>query len=215
MGKALDHAKVVARALGMTHKEFAQADIVDNFAEEHRQGVCSGLSLMYQAYHNGIFSTDFFAELTPDAFQKPSVINYISLAQNWQKRGEASTAGKREAMNRIMSMFGFKYIDHAEFDGYGRGYAAFTAFIGRSDHYSMVSIPGHAMAAVGKTFGVKFFDPNFGEVSCKTERTMGQFCERFFSGDSVKKFYLRDSHFNKNSWGERASLRVIRYKLHG
>lgn len=215
MGKALDHAKTVVRDLGLSHQEFAQGDIITHFPAEHQQGVCSGLSLMYQAYHNGIFNDGFFARLTPQAFHTPSVVNYISLAQNWQFKEGLSADAQHKAMIKIMAMFGFKFVDEAEFDEDEPDYTRFTDFIGGRGYHSMVHIPGHAMAAVGRTIGLKFFDPNIGEVSAKTNRTMAKFFERFFSGQDLRPFYLRNSRTNRNSVGQRATLRVERFRLHG
>ena len=79
----------------------------------------------------------------------------------------------------------------------------------------MVHIPGHAMAAAGKAFGMRFFDPNSGEASCNTNGTMARFMSGYLHTDAIRNFYLRNSNTNKKSVGARATLTVNRYKRRG
>jgi hypothetical protein len=116
---------------------------------------------------------------------------------------------KIESTTKLMSMTGFNYMEHKEFKKQPR-YAPFCKYIGSNKYYYMLSIPGHAMAAIGEsTFRIRFFDPNGGEVSCKTERTMHKFLRSYFAYDQkMKDFYCKQSVPDNN-----ANLLAVKYKF--
>jgi hypothetical protein len=223
MGIALENAKAVVASLEIEHRQFSQGDIVSVFPLEHQLGVCFGLSHLYQGFQNGR-GKEFF-QLTPDDFKGDVLVKYVSHAQNWQFRETVSAEAKRKNVILLMKMYGYAYVDEKDFEKQAPSYEAFTDFIGKSGYHSIIDIPMHCMAAVGRTFGLKFFDPNIGEVSAKTNASMCKFFEKFFSGAGLsdaaekKKFrdgYLRSSRFNPDirvQDGDRATLEVLRFKL--
>src|SRR3954463_15792982 len=146
MGNAFNVMKQVSKSLGMTHKEFCQGDIVTNFAPEHHQGVCFGLSSIYLGFQHGTMDKDFFKTLTADDFKRPGTVNFVSLAQNWQLNKEKSEAGQLAQEKLILEMFGYSFVDTETFYQTAPDYVGFTEFAGKRDRVCMVAIPGHQMA---------------------------------------------------------------------
>jgi len=72
------------------------------------------------------------------------------------------------------------------------GMEAFCAWLGASvnKRYFMLSIPGHAMAAIGSRSGrYSVFDPNCGIVSSLSPRTLATCLHRYFSHARIKPRY--------------------------
>lgn len=63
--------------------------------------------------------------------------------------------------------------------GLGHGHTNLGSFVGQKNRYSLISIPGHKMAAYSNGRFYRLYDPNAGEVTFDSASSLGKFLKDY------------------------------------
>lgn len=131
------------------------------------------------------------------AFRHQDIYAAISTSGTWQDgdvhRGDRSGADQFFGIAAMTQNSRLVDAGKARSFGLSRGgMDAFCAWLGASfdKRYFMLSVPRHAMAAIGSRSGrYSVFDPNCGIVSALSPRTLAGCLHRYFSDPTIKSLY--------------------------
>ena len=173
-----------------------------NTSLSNEDGVCNGLSITYlHSFHLGqpeVFFKNINFFKARDANKKPkqrdthddykTKINDAHLQQynalcRTHEDGETNT-------HKEMAFRGMSFKKKTFGGGLGHGHTNLGSFVGQKNRYSLISIPGHKMAAYSNGMVYRFYDPNAGEVAFNSASSLGKFLSDYLklycrSGEKV------------------------------
>jgi len=204
----------IARDTGCKYQPFAQTVLLNGVQAklgaplvEGARGVCHGLAVAWLETMEKS-GGDFVGQVAE--FERSPMFYRAYMAYRHQETfGSISTSGTWRGTDMASRDWSAKdrffggaaitqnsgLVDVGKSKSFGlsqRGMEAFCAWLSAAfgKRYFMVSVPNHAMAAVGSRTGVySFFDPNCGIVSSSSARDLATCLYRYFSNATIKTAY--------------------------
>ncbi|RNF29280.1 hypothetical protein NM04_18735 [Massilia aurea] len=206
----------IARDARCDYQPFAQMALLDRVQAgrgalaDGAGGVCYGLAVAWletMAKKDGDFldqvadlehSSTFYRAYTAHRHQE--VFGAISTSGKWFDGDPYAhdTAHRDQFFGRAALTQGY-LVDAGKSRSFGlslAGMKAFCAWISAAfdKRFFMVSVPGHAMAAIGSRAGKNsFFDPNCGVVSSSSSSALAACLYDYFSNATIKTRYRGDA----------------------
>lgn len=156
------------------------------------RGLCQGLSAKYLACTRA--GQDFTRTVDFQALQVPGQYERTELHEEIFNAAIAGNVGEndREELVEFMSdEYNFRHVRSESIKPHfiGSSSSRFADFVTGKSHYYMISVPGHALAAVATGAGYHFFDPNCGIARGDSGSKMRKFLTSYFRHEYVKRWY--------------------------
>lgn len=155
------------------------------------KGLCHGLSIHFLKYEKS--KDDFNGAVTLESLDFKDQYQRSDLANNIFDSAVAGNTkfGHKDDLHKHMRKHGFEYLETESFGSTFSGFShtRFARYVGHSNFFYMVSVPGHAMACAAVKGRKVFFDPNAGIAVCKDMEQLTSFSTTYFASPLVKKNY--------------------------
>lgn len=161
------------------------------------RGLCQGLSAKYlDCVKRGL---DFVSVVNFEALKVPGRYEKTALHKEVFEAAVAGNlgGGDIDELNAFMrETYGFTPGPTKTWEpSSGAVNAKFASFVTETNHYYMISFPGHALAATAIGGRFHFFDPNCGIVQATSGGAMRSFLTAYTRQEFTKKIYGKGAKF--------------------